>query len=591
MLRPDGCSVYVATVAGNGSPTCQDATVDVTDLELESRLLGGLSIVNVFYDRLGIDRLLEAHVPGDARLRLSPAAALGVVIRNLVMRHGPVYALGEWAGRYDPTAVGLTVDDVALLNDDRIGRMLSRLFDADRASLLTRLVLDAVATFDIDLSRLHNDSTSLKLSGAYAQADGHERGGKPTPAVKHGFSKDHRPDLKQLVWILTVTADGAVPIAFRVADGNTADVTTHIDTWDTLVALTGRADFLYVADSKLASFDNVAHIHTRGGRLLSVLPASRTEDGVFRDWVVTNRPDWHEIARRPTRDAEHPEDVVSSYEDHLPSADGHRIIWIHSTAKARRDATRRHQAIAKAIAAIDALNVRLASPRCRIKTAVAAETEAREHVAELNATRWVTIHVETDTSESFRQAKRGRPGPNTAYKKIVTTRLRIRFAVNETRVAHDAASDGMWPLITNDRDLTPTEAFGAYRWQPNLEKRHAQLKGTQLVAPMWLRDPARIEGLLTCHFIAMLTSALIERTIRQAMAEQGLTELSLYPEDRGCAAPTTARILEIFTGVARHQLTAPDGTVLRTFHPELTDLQRQVLDLLDIPTSVYSPSA
>jgi hypothetical protein len=321
-----------------------------------------------------------------------------------------------------------------------------------------------------------------------------------------------------------------------------------------------------------------------------VLPASRTEDRVFRDWVVTNRPDWVEIARRPTRDLEHPEDVVSAHQDYLPSADGHRIIWIHSSAKARRDARRRHQAIARAIAAIDALNLRLASPRCRIKTAVAAETEAREAIAEANATRWVDIHVEQDTAESFRQARRGRPGPNTAYKKIVTTRLRVRFTVDDTAVAHDAASDGMWPLITNDPDLTPAELFDAYRWQPNLEKRHAQLKGTQLVAPMWLRDPARIEGLLTCHFIAMLLSSLIERTIRNAMTNAGLTELSLYPEDRGCAAPTTARILEIFTGVARHQLTTPDGQVLRTFHPDLTDLQQQVLDLLDIPTSVYSPA-
>ena len=74
------------------------------------------------------------------------------------------------------------------------------------------------------------------------------------------------------------------------------------------------------------------------------------------------------------------------------------------------------------------------------------------------------------------------------------------------------------------------------------------------------------------------------------MTDQGLTELSLYPEDRGCAAPTTARILEIFTGVARHELTAPDATVLRSFHPELTELQRQVLDLLDIPLSVYRPA-
>ena len=225
----------------------------------------------MFYDRLGIDRLLEAHVPGDGRLRVSPAAALGVVVRNLVMRHAPVYALGEWAGRYDPSAVGLAGDDLAALNDDRIGRMLARLFDADRASLLTRLVLDTVESFELDLSRLHNDSTSIKLCGAYDTADGQTRGGKPTPAVKHGFSKDHRPDLKQLVWMLTVTADGAVPIAFRVADGNTADVTTHIDTWDALVALTGEVGFLYVADAKLATFDNCRHIHTCGGRFLSVL--------------------------------------------------------------------------------------------------------------------------------------------------------------------------------------------------------------------------------------------------------------------------------------------------------------------------------
>jgi transposase len=564
--------------------------VDVTDLRLETQLFGGLPLVNVFYDRLGIDRLLDAHVPGDTRLRLAPSAALGVVIRNLVVRHAPVYALGEWASRYAATQVGLTGDEADLLNDDRVGRTLARLFDADRASLLTRLVLDAVETFDIDLTRLHNDSTSLQLSGAYEHADGHARGGKPTPAVTHGFSKDHRPDLKQLVWILTVSADGAVPIAVRIADGNTTDAVTHIDTWDGLVALTGNPDFLYVADSKLATFDNAHHIHTRGGRFLSVLSASRREDRIFRDWVVTNTPDWAEVMRRASREPDTPDDVLSTYTDHLPSADGHRIVWIHSTAKARRDATRRHQRIAQTVTAIDALNVRLASPRCRITTALAAEAEAREVLDELKSSRWVHVHVEQQLVESFRQAKRGRPGPNTAYKKVTRTVLRIRFEIDEQQVAHDAASDGMWPLITNDPDMTPAELLAAYKWQPNLEKRHAQLKGTQLVAPMWLRDPARIEGLLTCHFIAMLLAALIERTIRQAMTDAGLTELSLYPEDRGCAAPTTARILEIFADVARHDLTAPDGTVLRTFHPELTDLQHQVLDLLDIPVSVYQPA-
>jgi hypothetical protein len=179
------------------------------------------------------------------------------------------------------------------------------------------------------------------------------------------------------VWILTVTADGAVPIAFRVADGNTADVTTHIDTWDTLVALTGEVDFLYVADSKLATFDNVAHIHTRGGRFLSVLPASRKEDRVFRDWVVTNTPDWVEIARRPTRDPSIPR---TSSRLRGPSALRRRppdhLDPLHRQGPPRRDPP--PPGHRQAIAAIDALNVRLSSPRCRIKTAVGAEAEARE---------------------------------------------------------------------------------------------------------------------------------------------------------------------------------------------------------------------
>lgn len=88
----------------------------------------------------------------------------------------------------------------------------------------------------------------------------------------------------------------------------------------------------------------------------------------------------------------------------------------------------------------------------------------------------------------------------------------------------------------------------------------------------------------------MLIQALIERHIRTAMADRDLAELSLYPEDRGCAAPTAARVLEIFAGLSRHHLADPHGRLVQTFQPELSDLQRQILDLLDIPTSAYTAS-
>lgn len=73
-----------------------------------------------------------------------------------------------------------------------------------------------------------------------------------------------------MLFILTTEAEGGVPVQFRVADGNPNDSQTHIETWESLRALSGRADFLYVADSKLCSRDNMDHIHRAGGRFVTV---------------------------------------------------------------------------------------------------------------------------------------------------------------------------------------------------------------------------------------------------------------------------------------------------------------------------------
>jgi hypothetical protein len=555
---------------------------------LDTQALGPLPVVNQFLDRLGLARLLAEYLPAeDRRLKLAPAAAIGVVVRNLVLAREPVYGLERWAVPFDPALLGLGPDQVGLLNDDRVGRMLGRLFDADRASLLTRLLLEAIQTFGIDTSRLHTDTTSIRFTGAYPVADGRPRGGKPTPAIVRGHSKDHRPDLKQLVWSLTVCADGAVPICHRVAAGNTNDDVLHIPTWDQLVGMLGRVDFLYVADCKLCSRENMDHIHRLGGRFLTVLPASRAEDAQFRDWLVDHDPGWVEAHRRPARRQADPDEVWWTCPAPWPSAEGYRIVWVRSSSKIDRDAEARRDRIARGIAALDQLNTRLASPKTRIKTILAAEQAATAALDHAGATRWIGFTVAEQVEETMRQEKRGRPGKNTRYRKLTRTHHRVAFTVGEDAVARDAASDGCYPLISNDRQMTEPELLTAYKWQPNLEKRHAQFKGTQLVAPVFLNDPARIEGLLCCHFIALLVHALIERETRRAMAERGIGQLSVYPEDRGSTAPTAARVLDIFTGLARHHLIDQQGQIVQTFQPELDPLQRLVLDLLGIPEAAY----
>src|SRR4029077_16501685 len=93
----------------------------------------------------------------------------------------------------------------------------------------------------------------------------------------------------------TVSGDGAVPVHFRIESGNATDDRSHRETWDLLCKLTGRRDFLYVADCKLATAENMAHIHQHGGRFLSVLPRTRSEDAAFRVRVVRGQVDWRHI--------------------------------------------------------------------------------------------------------------------------------------------------------------------------------------------------------------------------------------------------------------------------------------------------------
>lgn len=554
---------------------------------LRAEQVGALPLVNHFLGRLRLDHALGAHVPGhDRRLRLAPAAALGVVVRNLIIDHEPVYALGEWAAPFAPRLLGLAPSEVSLLNDDRVGRSLDRLFDADRASLLCGIVLSAVRNFGIDCTELHNDSTTVSFAGDYRGADGRARGGKATAAITFGHNKDHRPDLRQLVWILTVTADGAVPIAHRVASGNTSDDTTHVGSWEELCALVGRRDFLYVADSKLCTRAAMDHIDTAGGRFLTVLPRTRREDAWFRDWLTRNTASWAETLRVPARRRGEPPDVLSTYESPLGSTDGHRIIWVRSSAKAARDASVRGARIERAERDLRALAERLAGPKTRIKTRVAAEDAARAILADTNTTEFFELHVGETHDKRYTANQPGMPGPATTFRQIRTPRVRLSFRLRSHVVRRAAASDGCWPLITNAADLTPAQVLAAYRYQPHLERRHHCLKGAQAVAPVRLHSPARIEALLCCHFLALLVHALIERQIRTAMHQAGTPAIALYPEDRDCPAPSAVRILDIFAGLTRHHL-YEHGRLVQVFEPDLDARQRAVLRLLDVPVGTY----
>src|SRR5262249_42204830 len=151
---------------------------------------------------------------------LSSAVTLTLLVTNLLLACQPLYALAAWTARRVPEHLGLQPGQAALLNDDRSGRALDHLQRADRASLLTALVVRAVRVFAIDLAEFHQDTTTVTFAGEYAEQLPAALAQRP-PRITFGYNKDHRPDLKQLLYSLTLSADGAVPVHCKLYDGNT----------------------------------------------------------------------------------------------------------------------------------------------------------------------------------------------------------------------------------------------------------------------------------------------------------------------------------------------------------------------------------
>ena len=119
----------------------------------------------------------------------------------------------------------------------------------------------------------------------------------------------------------------------------------------------------------------------------------------------------------------------------------------------------------------------------------------------------------------------------------------------------------------------------AYKGQPALERRFAQLKTDFEVAPVYLQEVSRIGALLCVYFFVLLVEALLERELRRAMARSELESLPLYPEGRACRRPTARRVIDLFQEVQSHELMAT-GQPPVSFTTELTPLQRKVLRLL-----------
>jgi transposase len=553
----------------------------------ESLDIGAAPLVAHFLGRLRLPQLFAEHLPTlpGRQPALSSAATLGVLLTNLLLARQPLYALPAWAARRVPEHLGLRPEHLPLLNDDRLGRALDHLQRADLASLLTALVVQAVREFAISMDELHQDTTTVTLSGDYDGQAPAETAERP-PRITFGYNKDHRPDLKQLLLSITITADGAVPVHCKLHDGNTSDDAVHQESWSFLREIIGHSAFLYVADSKLCTRENMAYIASRQGRFLTVMPRTRGEDKWFRDHLQAHEVDWQEVHRQPdARRRDGPEVVYQAVEAPRRSSEGYRVLWYRSSQKEELDRQCRTARLERAHARLEALQE--PGRRRAWRTEPEARQAAQRIAAEEQVEALLRVVTQRQVTEEFRQRGPGRPGRDTVYERLEEAHYRVRFEEDGEAVRREARCDGLFPLLTNDDALGLREALGKYKYQPFVEKRHEQLKSVFGVTPMWLKNPGRVASMLWLYYVVELVQSLLEREVRRRMRSAKVSSLDLYPEGRASEYPTAELVLNVLEGSRRHRLLDDRGEELRRFHDALPEVGREVLALLEVDASPW----
>ncbi|NJN77820.1 MAG: IS1634 family transposase [Saprospiraceae bacterium] len=479
--------------------------------DIKVQEVGGYPIIKHYMEELGIYELFQSRFSLGGQDNSLISSSLCVLIMNILMSIKPLYKISEWLKDYSDGKSEFGYE-AHQYNDDVLGRSLDALFKSDRSSLLTEISLQAIKHHNLCTKEVHNDTTTVTLSGAYETV---QSGVIP----KQGYNKDGCPDAKQIVFGLNVLRDGHVPIHYKAYDGNTSDVDTHQANWLELKNLLNRTDFTYTADSKLATKENMAYLSENGGKFASILPASRLEVKKFKTQVKTGEvePQWEIGLKRANSRKKGEEDVYEIYEGEK-TEEGYSIYWIRSSSKRKQDAHRREEKLLKAEQELEALLPKLNKYYLKTKEKI------EERLNQILKGTEDLISVQIIENKEIIQGKIGvgRISKHTQYKEEEVITYNILFQREEQAIAMDTKIDGLFPLVTNipNTEKSPTEILTIYKEQPYLESRFSTMKSILEVAPMFLKLPRRIEAMLFLYFIALMIIALIERKIRNSMEEE-----------------------------------------------------------------------
>jgi transposase len=524
-----------------------------------SQVLDHLGLVAGMFDELGIGDVIDQATQQNPGMRIVTVgnAVKAMVLNGLGFVNQQLYLVPMFFHNKPTHRLLAPEIDANHLNDDTLGRALDTLYEYGVTELYSLIAATAALRLGLTPSFVHLDSTSFHVDGRY------NSGEEPNAHVIHitrGYSRDHRPDLNQVMLDLMVEHQAGIPLLMQPLSGNTSDasdfgqvVSQHLQQ----LHLTYGTTYL-VADSALYSEENLQKLADTGSKWITRVPATLTAAQVALAQVDP-------AAMAP---------LTEGYRYHVLKTTYGGVVqrWVLMYSEHRRPQAQR--TVDQHLLRHGTNDLKAFKKLCR--TAFACEADAQQALAAFAHSLHATALAEVAIRVRPRYRKQGRPSQGAQPDQLV---YQINGALASSLATREAlvVQQSCFILATNELDdnqLPPQDVLKGYKGQKHAERGFRFLKDPQLLASsLYLKKPERIMALLMVMTVCLLVYAALEYRLRKGLKAHEAT----FPDQKGkrIQNPTARWVFHYFVGV--HLLLIPGQWPIVL---NLTEEQQHLLQLL-----------
>jgi len=483
--------------------------------------VGGIALIKPVLDALGLREAVDRYCPMDRRRGITNGEAVEVMVMNRLTSPTPLCGVEEWARLYAlEEACGIEADQV---NDDRLARALDavsqRLEDVE-----ADVALRAMARYKVDLEVIHFDATSLYFEGVYDESD----------IVRLGYSRDQKPDKKQVNLALDVSAEEGIPLFHSSYQGNAPDPKMVIDNMKRLKTRLKPNHFIMVGDRSSITAELVGLVLDNGLDFLGALKMTQP----LQKLAASIKDDEY----KPVEHQGRTEYLTCERAINLNHA-GRRLtvrgIVVWSVKKAEKDRERRMRAVKKLAEKLKTVESKLNRGRYKRRAYV-------EH------------RLKALLSGKYGSLVKARVEGEDGGLKMTVCR-------DEEALQRLSRLDGKYILATS-LDWQPSRLIQTYKGRCIVEARIRNMKSRLAVRPVFLHKDERVQALVAVTVLALMVYSILEALARRS----------------GMEKMTARRLFYHFQKLILVKLIMKDGEHVNVVE-DVTRFQGEVLTRLNLP--------